>query len=474
MQFYVGQNYTWGSFTYNDSLALDFQKIQKKQGRWADVRKLANILDDVVKRRAANGFPFFEVNLIPEISDDTIINLTFEATGFNEPIIIDTLVIPQGTRLKVGYLHKYLGIKNGELFNFTLISSIDQKLARLGFVTQKAPIISRFSTQGAILELPIEAKTTGSFGGMLGFTTTEVDDKLKITGDVHLKLQNAFRTGESVNLMWKKTASESQSLLAKAELPYIFNSPLGFYSSVDIQKIDTTLLLTNNEFLGIFHLTGLNQFRAGINYLSNRFLASFDSSEYDTKTVLYKAGFIVNNIDNSFNPSKGVESEFKIGIGNRESKDSLSGKDLIYNLYGRYVQFFKLEQKHILMVSAEGGAIVSGARLWPGEMFRIGGMYSMRGFDEQSMFASQYGFVTLEYRYRFERRSNAFVFTQAGDYRMNSMTENYSSSLFSAGAGAILDTGAGVFSIAYALGKSNQQPLKFRTAKIHFGYLVSF
>jgi hemolysin activation/secretion protein len=241
-----------------------------------------------------------------------------------------------------------------------------------------------------------------------------------------------------------------------------------------LQKIDTTLLLTNNEFSAIIHLSGLNQFRAGVNYLSNRFISSVDSVEFDTRTVLYKGSIIFNTLDNGVNPSKGLSAEVRLGVGNRQAKDSTGGKDLIYRFNGRILQYFKISEKNTLMVGVDGGAIVSPVKLWPGELFRFGGMYSVRGFDEQSVTASKFFYTTFEYRYRFERRSNAFIFSQLGDYEMKSLQDSISSYLFTVGTGAMLDTGAGVFSITYALGTSSQQPMKLKTAKIHFGYLVNF
>ncbi len=466
--------YTWGQLLFSDSLNSDFRKLKRYQSKKVNIRQVGQEINSIVLNRASVGYPYFKVMLYPEITENNQINLEIKAEGYQNPVVIDTIVLPSNSRIKPGYLLNYLGIKSGDLFNYKAIMAIEEKLGRLTFVLQKAPVISRFSEQGAILELPVEAKTAGSFGGIVGFSSNEFDGKIKVTGDIHLKLQNSFKSGELINLLWKKTASESQSLLTKAELPYLLGGPIGFYTSVDLQKMDTTLLLTNNEFMAILHLTGLNQFRAGVNYRSNRFLASSDSAEFDTRSVLYKGEILFNNLDNGMNPSKGLVSEMNFSIGNREIKDFTRDKDLIYSFNGQLDYYFRISPKQVVHFGVNGGIIVSPRKLWPGELFRLGGMYSIRGFDEQAVTADKYVYSTFEYRYRFEKRSNAFLFTQVGDYTMTSLQNNVSSYLFSAGAGATIDTGGGAFSITYALGTSSQQPLKLKTAKIHFGYLVNF
>ena len=126
-----------------------------------------------------------------------------------------------------------MGINNGDLYNLHLIGTIKENLNRLPFLDLRTPTTSRFSTQGAIIEIPVIAKPTGTFGGMVGFSSDEITGKIKITGDINLKLSNALKNGETINLFWKKTATQSQTLLANLEHPYIFNSQFGFYSDID-------------------------------------------------------------------------------------------------------------------------------------------------------------------------------------------------------------------------------------------------
>ena len=45
---------------------------------------------------------------------------------------------------------------------------------------------------------------------------------------------------------------------------------------------------------------------------------------------------------------------------------------------------------------------------------------------------------------------------------------------FGFGAGLNFETKAGIFGLSYALGKQNNNPIDFKSAKIHFGYVNIF
>ena len=51
-----------------------------------------------------------------------------------------------------------------------------------------------------------------------------------------------------------------------------------------------------------------------------------------------------------------------------------------------------------------------GRQLFLNELYQIGGIKTLRGFDEESIFASSYAIGSLEYRYLLDRSSNIFGF----------------------------------------------------------------
>lgn len=466
--------YRWGNFAFSDSLESDFRILSKLKGKQLCLKELQTMLNSIVSKRASTGFPFFAIKLLPTVSDKNIINCSIEAYNYDNPTYIDTIVIPHETKISKRYLLNYLDICEGELYNYTSIKSIESMIERLGFVSLNSSVVSRFSAVGAIIELPIEAKATGSFGGMVGFTTSQNDSRIMLTGDIYLNLINAFKGGEKINIVWSKSVGQSQKLNLTAELPYIFGTRIGVYTNLKINKIDTTMLVSDTDLAGLYHFKGLNNIRVGVSYKSHTFLTKSDTTIFDTRAMVYTGGFEYNTTDNFYNPSGGWLGKIMIGVGSRQQIGLAGTSKPLYTFHSTSTKFWRLSAKSVLVSAFECGGLFFDGNLWSNELFRIGGMNSVRGFDQESIYATHFGYFTAEYRYRFESRSHAFVFCHFGRYSAATVLKRVDSFLVSSGLGVVMDTGAGVFSIAYALGKSTEQPLRLKSAKVHFGYLYNF
>jgi hemolysin activation/secretion protein len=108
------------------------------------------------------------------------------------------------------------------------------------------------------------------------------------------------------------------------------------------------------------------------------------------------------------------------------------------------------------------------------EVFRIGGLNTLRGFNEESLFASSFVIGTLEWRYVFEKNAAAFLFFDAAYYERNINSGYFKDFPYGFGAGVNFETKAGIFNLAYALGSEQNNPIEIRNAKIHFGFVNFF
>ena len=135
-------------------------------------------------------------------------------------------------------------------------------------------------------------------------------------------------------------------------------------------------------------------------------------------------------------------------------------------------QYISIFQRHILKIGFNSEARFGG-QLFTNELYRIGGLKTLRGFNEQSIYASSYGIGTLEYRYMIGSYDYLTLFSDVAYVENNSA--NFTSTLFTGiGAGINFQTRGGIFSLFFALGKDDQNPFDFRTSKIHFGYVNRF
>ena len=213
-------------------------------------------------------------------------------------------------------------------------------------------------------------------------------------------------------------------------------------------------------------------------------------STNSVKTNYYGLEFSRERLDYKFNPRKGISLSFKGAMGikkivthkdiakvryteNGQEKGVYDGLKLRfnqYNLAGKVDYYLPIGRSSTMLFSFLGESLVAD-NIYVNEQHRLGGFGNLRGFDEESLFATSYGLLNLEYRYLLSRNSFIQLFWN-GAYLKNNAIENVvvkEDTPFGFGAGINFETSSGIFNIAYALGRQQNNPIEFRTAKIHFG-----
>ena len=113
-------------------------------------------------------------------------------------------------------------------------------------------------------------------------------------------------------------------------------------------------------------------------------------------------------------------------------------------------------------------------RLFRNEIYRLGGIKSLRGVDEASIVASSFAIGTVEYRFLFEENSNFFLFVDQAWWEDQSQSQLLTDKPIGFGTGTSFETKAGIFSLTYALGKQFNNPIELRSGKVHFGFTSLF
>jgi hemolysin activation/secretion protein len=111
--------------------------------------------------------------------------------------------------------------------------------------------------------------------------------------------------------------------------------------------------------------------------------------------------------------------------------------------------------------------------LYQNEVFRFGGLNSLRGFNEESLYATSKCVISIEYRYLLDKNSAIFGFVDQGFYENRAVKYMHDHPI-GFGAGILFGTKLGSFTMCYALGKQFDNPILMRDARIHFGYIAYF
>jgi outer membrane protein assembly factor BamA len=203
----------------------------------------------------------------------------------------------------------------------------------------------------------------------------------------------------------------------------------------------------------------------------------------DLTSHLYGLGFQYRDLDYLYNPRKGWDIHGRLGIGTRTIRQNPGLPEELYDSLDlsstkirgwATLSFYQSLGNRISIHLRNQTAYLHTENLFENELFRLGGIHTLRGVDEHSIYASFYSLGTLEARYIFEQNSNFFLFADGGYYE-KSIPEDYESDTpFGFGGGVNLSTRAGIFSLVYAIGKQFGNPINIGKAKIHFGYLNRF
>jgi outer membrane protein assembly factor BamA len=451
---------------------LKFQRVQR-------------IMENALLWYENNGYPFARVYLDSIEFDNTNAQakLSVNAGNLNT---IDSITWRGSAKISKVFLYNYLGIKPGDVYNEQAILGIEDRIKELPFLSQTKPTDVFLLESASLVRLYLDNRKASSFSGLVGFLpNNEKDGKLLITGEGTVKLKNALGKGEAFDAEWKRLQAATQSLTVRATWPFLFNLPLGVDGSFNLYKRDSSFL-NLQQSLGIqYILKGSDYLKAFVEKKTSNQLGvgisqstPFLSDYADVSSLSYGLEWNRSKLDYRYNPRKGFRILARSSTGLRKLSDgesSLSDSTVINDskilqISGMldadvYIPVFRQATINVGL----NGAFLSTERLYENELARIGGNSSLRGFDEESIFASSYLIGTMEYRYLLEQNSYMFLFGNSAWYENVAINRNIRDWPYGFGAGLSFETKAGIFVISYALGSQFGNPIEFRSAKVHLG-----
>jgi outer membrane protein assembly factor BamA len=459
-------------------------------------KEVSGIMEKILTYCENNGYPFARVKLDSLVIEENTISARLKIYK-HRLIKIDSLLIIGNANIKKRYLYRYLHIKEGSLYDEHQIRQIEQRIRQLPFVKQTKQQLVKITDKNTKLILFLDKKSASQFDGIIGLQP-QPDGKTVLTGNVSIKLYNGiFRRGELFNLNWQRLQYQTQNFTSNVVYPYLFNTPLGVDYSLTIYKRDTTYIDIQNN-IGIQYLfSGLNYFKVFYKQRSTSLLstvaligATVLPDYADISTGAYGVAFFYEKLNYKFNPRSGVSINLSGSAGNRKIHENAKLDPDLYNnvklnstqyqIDANMACYIPLFKYSTIKMAFQGGSLNS-PQLFTNELYRIGGFKSIRGIDEQSIYASTFGIGTIEYRFLFEQNSAFLLFADGGWYENASYNFNVSNpgaknhdTPYSVGAGVMFQTKAGIFQLNYAIGHQFNNDFSLRTGKINFGIVNTF
>lgn len=390
-----------------------------------------------------------ELNQVRKIN-----NLVFQ--GYNQ--------FPNG--IKKVFLRKY----QSKPFNKSVIKKIHSDFNSLPFVTQTKYPEVLLTTDSTKVYLYLEKRKNNSFDGFLGFGNNEETQKLQFNGYLDLNLYNNLNSGERFNLYWKNDGNKQSTFNVNLDLAYIFKSPMALKSNLKIFKQDT--IFQNNSFdFDLGYMINYNT-KAFIGYKDNVSEAIQKITSSDLKDL--KSTFITTtfehkkiDFDDSLFPDK-FSIFTKFGIGDRTAS-SLKTNQFFAQF--QFQQLLELNKKNYIHLKSDTYFLQSN-NYFTNELYRFGGIQSIRGFNENSLQGNIFSGIFAEYRYVASPNLYFYSITDFAYYQ--DKANNSKDQLYGLGFGFGLLSNGGLFNLVYANGNTGSQNIKLSNSIVQISFKTYF
>ena len=461
-----------------DSLYIFLNKQSKEDLKTlivlkSDTIKLAfkeaeSFLNKIVNDLENKGFSLAKIKLINfrKIENSLFAELKADI-GFQRQV--NDIVINGYDKFPEGYKANIKRLYRNKTFNQENLKKIYSDFEKYRFVSQtKYPEIL-FTKDTTKVYVYLEKSKPNKFEGFIGFSNDDQKD-VKLNGYLDLLLVNTLNSGEEFSLYWKSDGNDQKTFNIALELPYIFKSRFGLKGNLNIFKQDSTFQNTKTAIdLGYY-----------FNYNSRVYLGYQSSESSDIQNTNnssisdYTNSFFTTNFEftdfknNDFLFPEKTRINIKAGYGTRISKLETNKQlffniDLKHNLYLDDKNSFNLKSQNYYLISDQ--FILN-------ELYRYGGITSIRGFSENSLQANILTSIMTEYRYLIAPGIYAHTIT---DYAyFEDQTSSNKGNLLGIGFGFGLLTKNGLLNLIYANGSANNQEIKLSNSIIHISFKTNF
>ncbi len=434
-----------------------------------NAESVLQLLNDEIANQG-RPFNYFQLRNLKKGRGDTLVaELTSVGSEFRK---IDEIIVKGYEKFPVSYLKYFLGMKKGRPFNKALLEEKMQRLKNLRFAESIKPPEIQFTRDSTTVYLYLEKERSNTFDGFLGFSNDSEKSNLRLTGHVDFLLLNNLNYGESLNVQYKSDGEEQVNFRANLDLPYLFGTPVGLSLGLEIFKKDSSYVTVEqqakinyrfgpkiNTYVGYRKMESNNllenNFAGGIieDYTSNYIDLGGTYLDYSRFSALFP-----------INTSLGVN----LGFGKRD-RTGKSNRQFMGSIYGEHI--FQFNRRNAIYLHNES-ALLSSEYPLANELFRLGGIHSVRGFAENSIFASLFSVTQTEYRYILS--SNMYIHSIIDHAYYENKVLGLKENLYGIGVGFGLKSGAGILKVNFANGKADGQNFEFSNSKIHLSLTTKF
>ncbi len=413
--------------------------------------------------RSGKTFSSLQLTNIRIYKNEVIADLQIKETKQNR---ISKVTIKGYEKFPKKFVHQYLNLKVNQVLNLDEIQKKSALLNQLPFANELKQPEVLFTKETNTVFLYIDKKKNNLFDGYIGFSTNPETQKLELNGNINLRLLNNLNSGEEFNFKYLSTADEQKRIQLNINLPYLLNTSFGIEGGLNIFKKDSSFTNSTQNIKLNYAIQQLTNISIG---------TRFTKSTTTNDTSVANQDFSKNEYSTFFNHQKNQNHSFfreknkttlEIALAERRTSNKNTPQQII-RFYSAHI--FNINKTNSIYIKNQSFYLISDTVL-ENEMEFIGGINSIRGFQENSIPSNLYSYLNTEYRIQL---SNKLYMHSVIDYGFTK-NNNKSNTLFSFGFGGGLKSKNNLIRFIIANSRTNNEKTKLSNSQIHLSLISSF
>ena len=359
------------------------------------------------------------------------------------------------------FISKYFLINKNTIFSKQKLNQVSALSNKLDFIKEKKVPEVLFKKDSTHLYLFLDKIGTSSFDGLVNFSSKENGKGLLLNGNLDLKLNNTFNTGEKFEIIWNKVSDEKTDFKINSYVPYILNSKFSTTLEFYLYRQDSTFINTNFELKTDYLINQKSHASILFNSKNSNYLLNIpnnDLASYSNYFIGLGYELKKSSTSNLYKYKNGLNLNLTIG---KRKTDTESINQLKFH-FSAFANV-QINNRGYLNIKNESGLLTSKNYLL-NELFRIGGANSIRGYNEQSIFTNGYSYSNIEFRYSLDTSSYLYSITDLGVYKEN--TTNKIKKLLGIGAGYQFRINNNLVNLGYVISTNSSTNAKLNSSRL--------
>ena len=423
-------------------------------------REFSDLTNQLLEQIDRKGNSFSEITYVnPLLKNDTLfLEMKISNSSSRK---IDKVITRGYEDFPKKFISKYFLIDKNTVFSKQKLNQVSALSNKLDFIKEKKVPEVLFKKDSTHLYLFLDKIGTSSFDGLVNFSSKENGKGLLLNGNLDLKLNNTFNTGEKFEIIWNKVSDEKTDFKINSYVPYILNSKFSTTLEFYLYRQDSTFINTNFELKTDYLINQKSHASILFNSKNSNYLLNIsnnDLASYSNYFIGLGYELKKSSTSNLYKYKNGLNLNLTIG---KRKTDTESINQLKFH-FSAFANV-QINNRGYLNIKNESGLLTSKNYLL-NELFRIGGANSIRGYNEQSIFTNGYSYSNIEFRYSLDTSSYLYSITDLGVYKEN--TTNKIKKLLGIGAGYQFRINNNLVNLGYVISTNSSTNAKLNSSRL--------